>query len=281
MFPLYRQASLRASKAVTNTYSTSFSLGIRMLHRSIHDPIYAIYGFVRLADEIVDTFHSRNKEALLNEFITETFRSIEEKFSLNPVLQSFQWVVNKYEIDHHLIRAFIQSMEMDLEKKNYSKSEYKKYIYGSAEVVGLMCLKVFCHQQPHLYTTLTEEAKALGAAFQKINFLRDIKADYQEKGRTYFPGVDFNKFSLAQKQEIEKDLEKDFRKGRKGIGKLPSNARFGVYTAYIYYYALFQKIRGTSHQTILQSRVRIPNIEKYLLLMRSACSYCFTFSAKT
>ncbi len=269
MDKLYAEACLKSSKVFTNTYSTSFSLGIKMLDKSIHDPIYAIYGFVRLADEIVDTFHSLDKEKYLNQFKKETYEAIENGFSLNPILESFQAVVNNYDIEKEHIAAFLYSMELDLNKIEYTQEEYEEYIYGSAEVVGLMCLKVFCKGQKEDYNELESYAKSLGSAFQKINFLRDIKADFQEKGRTYFPNIDLEQFTQEQKQEIEKDITKDFADGFKGIKKLPSNAKFGVYTAYLYYIKLLQKIQSCQASTIKNQRIRVKNSKKYILLLKS------------
>lgn len=273
MEALYKEASLRSSKVVTNCYSTSFSMGINALGKEIHDPIYAIYGFVRLADEIVDTFHQQDKKTLLTEFVNETNQAIERKLSLNPVLNSFQWVVNKYNIESELINAFIKSMEYDLFKKEYNQKEYEEYIYGSAEVVGLMCLRVFCENNEEQYQKLKAPAKRLGAAFQKINFLRDIKDDFQEKGRTYFPEVDIATFNDEEKELIEADILKDFQDGFKGIKNLPDNSKFGVYTAYIYYLALFEKIKKVKADRIVQERIRIPNLKKYYLLLKSFFQY--------
>ncbi|MEQ8907765.1 MAG: phytoene/squalene synthase family protein [Vicingaceae bacterium] len=269
MKDLFRKSSLRSSKVVTNTYSTSFSLGIRVLDSSIHDAIYAIYGFVRLADEIVDTFHDQDKETLLQEFVKETDLALERKFSLNPVLHSFQWVVHKYQIEKELIDAFIRSMEYDLFKKVYNRAAFEDYVYGSAEVVGLMCLRVFCDGNEAQYQKLKDPAKKLGAAFQKINFLRDLKADFEEKGRSYFPQIDLSNFTEGDKKEIEDEIEEDFRAGYEGIKKLPANAKFGVYTAYVYYYALHQKIKKVKAQRVLKERIRIPNRIKYSLLCAS------------
>lgn len=273
MKELFKQSSLKSSKLVTNTYSTSFSLGIKMLDCSIHDAIYAIYGFVRLADEIVDTFHDQDKETLLKEFVQETNLAFERRFSLNPILHSFQWVVNKYNIENDLIDAFIRSMQFDLLKKTYNRKDFDEYVYGSAEVIGLMCLRVFCEGNEKQYQDLKAPAKKLGAAFQKINFLRDLKADFEEKGRSYFPKIDLKNFTEKDKKEIELEIEQDFKEGFKGIKQLPKNARFGVYTAYIYYYALHQKIKTVKAKRILQERIRIPNRKKYSLL----CSSYFKF----
>jgi phytoene/squalene synthetase len=266
---LYQKASLMGSKAITNCYSTSFSLGILALDKSIRQPVYAVYGFVRLADEIVDSFHDKDKAALLAEFIKETHTAIDRHISLNPVLHCFQSVVNHYGIDRELIDAFFKSMEFDLVKKSYDRDSYETYIYGSAEVVGLMCLKIFCGDNNALYEQLKEPARKLGSAFQKINFLRDIRDDFDGKGRTYFPGVDLKHFSNDEKRQIEEDIEKDFKEGFQGIRLLPLNARFGVYSAYFYYFALFKKIRGLRAEKILKERIRIPNFQKQLLLLQS------------
>tara|TARA_B110000046_G_scaffold29074_1_gene30373 strand:+ start:52486 stop:53322 length:837 start_codon:yes stop_codon:yes gene_type:complete len=266
MEALYQEASLLSSKVVTNCYSTSFSMGINALGKEIHNPIYAIYGFVRLADEIVDTFHQQDKKTLLGEFVNETHLAIERKLSLNPVLQSFQWAVNKYNIERPLIDAFIKSMEWDLTKAEYNRAEYEEYIYGSAEVVGLMCLRVFCKGDESEYQKLKFPAERLGAAFQKINFLRDLKDDFDDKGRTYFPNVTTERFNDEQKQEIEADILKDFQDGFKGIKDLPKNSKYGVYTAYCYYLALFDKIKGIKADRIRNERIRITDGKKYAIL---------------
>ena len=228
---LYNDVSANCSEIITKSYSTSFSLGIYTLHKSIHEYIYNIYGFVRFADEIVDTFHDLDKKKVLNQFEKDTFESIENRFSTNPVLHSFQMVVNKFSIEKNHIKAFLDSMRMDLTMKKFSEKEYKNYIYGSAEVVGLMCLKVFCDNEEK-YNNLEPYAISLGSAFQKINFLRDIKSDNEERGRVYFPGVDYNSFSSIEKIEIEEDIEKDFNHALIGIKKLPSVARSGVCLLY-------------------------------------------------
>lgn len=265
---LYTQTAFDCSKLITKTYSTSFSLGIRTLHKRYHEPIYAIYGFVRYADEIVDTFHDHDKKELLQRFKADTYKSIEEKISLNPVLHSFQRVVNQYQIDHDLIEAFLVSMEMDLSKTDYATPEYEKYIYGSAEVVGLMCLKVFCDGDENQYQELLTPAKHLGSAFQKVNFLRDIKSDYDERGRVYFPGIDFRNFSREEKKEIELDIKGEFEKALIGIKKLPKGVRAGVYLAYIYYTVLFKKIIRLSPERIKSERIRVPNFKKFWLLIK-------------
>lgn len=276
MEDLYTQTAFDCSKLITKTYSTSFSLGIRTLNKSYHEPIYAIYGFVRYADEIVDTFHEYDKKGLLNRFKKDTYQSIEEKISLNPVLHSFQQVVNEYQIDHDLIEAFLVSMEMDLSKTDYADPDYKKYIYGSAEVVGLMCLKVFCGGDEKEYQRLLPPARHLGSAFQKVNFLRDIKSDYDERGRVYFPGVDFNKFSVQEKKQIEEDIKDEFRKAVVGIRQLPKGVRGGVYLAYIYYTVLFKKITRLSPERIKTERIRVPNFRKFMLLIK--CYFLHKFN---
>lgn len=257
------------SSLTTRKYSTSFSKGITFLHRELHRPVYAIYGFVRFADEIVDSFHGFDKAALLADFKKETFKAIDRRISLNPILNSFQWAVNNYKIPLELVETFLQSMEMDLEHKSYDKTRYDTYILGSAEVVGLMCLRVFVRGNEAEYERLKAPAMKLGSAFQKINFLRDLKADYQELGRTYFPGIDLKEFSTRVKKEIEGDIEADFAAGYKGIKLLPRDARFGVYVAYIYYFKLFQKIKNSKPEVILNERVRIPNNKKYSLFLFS------------
>ncbi len=269
MKALFDTLSHEMSEITTKKYSTSFSLGISFLHKSIHKPIYAIYGFVRFADEIVDSFHGFDKEFLLEDFKKQTYDAIDKGISLNPILNSFQWAVNEYRIPLELVETFLRSMEMDLEKREYDAEKYAQYILGSAEVVGLMCLKVFVNGDDQEYERLKPSAMKLGSAFQKINFLRDLKADYQELGRTYFPGIDLNEFNNTVKKEIEADIEIDFREGYEGIKQLPKNARFGVYMAYIYYYKLFSKIKVTSPQVILNERVRIPNNKKYRIFLKS------------
>lgn len=266
---LFDTVSHKASKMVTRQYSTSFSLGIRFLNGDFQEPIYGIYGFVRFADEIVDSFHDYDKVTLLEEFKRDTYLSIERKISLNPILNSFQAVVNKYEIDYELIDAFLKSMAMDLEKKEYSDQGYKEYILGSAEVVGLMCLRVFTEGDNQQYLKLKPYAMALGSAFQKINFLRDLNADYLGMGRVYFPNLTIEKLNDHSKFEIEQDIEKDFNKGFDGIKMLPKKARFGVYVAYIYYRSLFSKIKKLKANTILEERIRIPNSQKMVLFAGS------------
>jgi phytoene synthase len=264
---LFDQTTLECSRLITQRYSTSFTLGIKTLDKKLHLPIYAIYGFVRYADEIVDTFHHQDKKALLERFKKDTYEAIEAGISLNPVLHAFQLIVNKYKIDLDLIEAFLFSMEMDLDFKTYNDSKYHEYIYGSAEVVGLMCLKVFCEGDQAMYQQLRDPACKLGAAFQKVNFLRDIKSDFEERGRVYFPGVDFNHFDKTVKSLIEDDIQKDFDDSLIGIEQLPKSAKLGVKVAYLYYQKLFDKIKGLPAETITQKRIRIPNSQKISLLI--------------
>jgi len=266
---LYTHTALQCSKVITRNYSTSFTLGIQTLHKKFHMPIYAIYGFVRYADEIVDTFHDFDKAQLLARFKMDTYQAIDEKISLNPVLHSFQLVVNQYHIGHDLIEAFLHSMEMDLQGESYNQAGYEEYIYGSAEVVGLMCLRVFCDGNDAEYDRLQPSAKHLGAAFQKVNFLRDIKSDFKERGRIYFPGVDFSSFSQEDKKKIETDIEQDFKAALIGIKQLPPPVRAGVYLAYIYYLQLFKKIRKLSASKILSERIRVPDLQKMVLLSKT------------
>ena len=275
MKSIFDKVCLQSSKLVTQSYSTSFSLGIRFLHKDFHNPIYSIYGFVRFADEIVDTFHDYDKKILLDEFKRETFIAIKRKISLNPILNSFQEVVNKYNIDHDLIITFLKSMEMDLEKQVYDEKGYKDYILGSAEVVGLMCLKVFVEGDSSKYAELKEYAMSLGSAFQKINFLRDLNADYLGMGRIYFPNVELTKMDTKTKREIEADIEKDFSKGYEGILRLPKKSRLGVYVAYIYYSSLLKKIKRISPDQVLENRIRIPNHQKAALFASSLFRHSF------
>lgn len=269
MKKLFDNVGIRTSKLVTNTYSTSFSLGIKFLDKEFHDPIYSIYGFVRFADEIVDTFHDFNKKQLLDEFKLETYRAIERGISLNPILNSFQKVINDYNVDHKLIDTFLKSMEMDLEKKEYTEEGYKEYILGSAEVVGLMCLRVFVKGDKKMYDELTPYAMSLGSAFQKINFLRDLHADYLGMGRVYFPNIELTKLDSATKASLEDDIQLDFNKGLEGIKLLPKNSRFGVYVAYIYYLKLFNKIKSLHPERIMEERISIPNSQKMVLFASS------------
>lgn len=266
---LFDSVSFSSSKLTTKAYSTSFALGIRFLGQRFRDPIYGVYGFVRFADEIVDTFHDFDKAKLLAKFRADTYEAIADGISLNPILNSFQAVVNQFKIPMHLIDTFLDSMEMDLTEHEYDQSNFEKYILGSAEVVGLMCLYVFVEGDRDRYNALEYYAKRLGSAFQKINFLRDLQADYQTLGRAYFPGLNVEQFDSTTKLEIEKDIEKDFQDGLVGIKMLPKDARFGVYMAYVYYQRLFRKIKSLPHHRVLQERVRIPNKKKYALFVGS------------
>lgn len=262
MIGIFHTVSHECSRITTQRYSTSFSSAIRLLHSDIQGPIYDIYGLVRFADEIVDTFHRFDKISLLANFKKETYEAIAQGISLNPILHSFQITVNRYNIDLALVDAFFKSMEFDLDRSNYDQQGYAEYIYGSAEVVGLMCLFVFCDGDRQQYEKLKPHAQSLGSAFQKVNFLRDVKADYQQLNRVYFPGVDFNAFTPEMKEAIESDIEQDFRHAYMGIIQLPLKARFGVYLAYKYYMSLFKKIRALQPQRILEERIRIPNYHK-------------------
>lgn len=267
---LFHNTCFECSSLITRRYSTSFSMGIRLFHPRFRPPIYGIYGFVRFADEIVDTFHDYPKEELLRRFREDTLRAIEERISLNPVLHSFQQVVHQYSIENELIEAFLRSMEMDLEHATYDPKHYDEYIYGSAEVVGLMCLRVFCEGDDERYQRLKEPARRLGAAFQKINFLRDIKSDFDERGRVYFPGVDFRNFTNEDKRRIETDIKADFDAALEGIRRLPKGTRLGVYLAYKYYTQLFAKIKSAPAQRVAQERFRVSDKRKVYLLFSSA-----------
>ncbi len=266
---LFDKISLDTSKMITHRYSTSFSLGTRLLQKDIRQGIYAIYGFVRFADEIVDTFHAHDKEFLLQKFWEDTYTAIDQGISLNPVLNSFQHTVRRYRIDHNLIETFLKSMKMDLKKEHYDYEGYKEYILGSAEVVGLMCLKIFVHGDEEQYEKLRPYAMSLGSAFQKINFLRDVKADYEMLGRTYFPGVNLMEFDLETKTEIESDIQRDFDHALEGIKQLPNSSRFGVYVAYVYYLNLLNKIKKVEPSRIMEERIRIANKKKIALLAES------------
>ncbi|NCD71370.1 phytoene/squalene synthase family protein [Mucilaginibacter agri] len=266
---LYDETCFECSKLITAKYSTSFSKGIKTFDKRFRYPIYAIYGFVRYADEIVDTFHQYDKMELISKFRTDAFEAIARGISTNPVLQSFQQVVNRYHIDHDLIDAFLRSMEMDLDNKIYNRESYCQYIYGSAEVIGLMCLKVFCENDTVLFEHLRPKACSLGAAFQKINFLRDVKADYEERGRTYFPNIDFDNFTEADKAYIEREIKRDFDDALEGIKQLPQGTKLGVYVAYVYYLQLFKKICDTPANIILQQRVRISDTQKMALYFKA------------
>jgi len=269
MIQLFHEVSQNCSKITTQKYSTSFASAIKLLHADLRAPIYNIYGFVRFADEIVDTFHNYEKNQLLAEFKKETFDALDRGISLNPILHSFQITVNDYEIDRKLIEAFFRSMELDLNKSQYNEAEYKDYIYGSAEVVGLMCLYIFCDGKSNEYEQLKPYAKSLGAAFQKVNFLRDLKDDYHSLERVYFPGCDFNNFTSESKKCIEEDIQNDFNMAYQGISRLPIKARFGVYVAYKYYLSLFKKIKKVQPQKIMEKRIRIPNYGKAMIVAKA------------
>lgn len=269
MIKLFHQVSQECSRITTELYSTSFSSSIRLLHKDLRTPIFNIYGFVRFADEIVDTFHEFDKAKLLADFKKATYEAIDQKISLNPILHSFQLTVNEYNIDHSLIDAFLKSMEMDLGKKQYDRNGYEEYIYGSAEVVGLMCLYVFCNGDKNSYEHLKPYACSLGSAFQKVNFLRDLKADFEGLDRMYFPGCDFSNFTQEDKIKIEQDIQSDFDHAYEGIVQLPLKARFGVYVAYKYYLSLFKKIKKLQPQKILDTRVRIPDHGKVFILAKA------------
>ncbi|MBT3542784.1 MAG: phytoene/squalene synthase family protein [Flavobacteriaceae bacterium] len=271
---LFDSVSQDCSRLVTNAYSTSFSMATKMLDSSIRNHIYNLYGFVRFADEIVDTFHKHDKEKLLNDFEIDLYKSLNDKISINPILNSFQYTVNLFNIDHDLIHAFMKSMRLDLSKQVYeTQEEYKEYIYGSADVVGLMCLKVFVKGDDKTYEELKTPAMALGSAFQKVNFLRDLKEDFQGLDRTYFPNVDFTKFDEHSKSLIIQEIEADFNIALEGIFKLPTEARFGVYTAYKYYTKLLSKLKKTPSLSIQKTRIRVPNYQKISVLARSYLKY--------
>ena len=266
---LFHEVSQDCSRMTTEKYSTSFSSAIKLLHKDLREPIYNIYGFVRFADEIVDTFHQHDKSVLLNEFTQASYEAIDRGISLNPILHSFQRTVTAFNIDRGLITSFLHSMQMDLDKRKYDRAGYEEYIYGSAEVVGLMCLYIFCEGDKGLYELLKPYARSLGAAFQKVNFLRDLKADYEGLERVYFPGCDFRNFTAADKASIEADIQKDFDNAYKGVRLLPVKARFGVYVAYKYYFSLFKKIKKVQPQNILEDRIRIPDYGKIFILAKA------------
>ncbi len=273
MKQLFDDVSVEMSKLTTRRYSTSFSLGIYFLSPTLRNSIYSIYGFVRVADEIVDSFNDFNRAKLLTQFSTQTFEAIEDGVSINPILNAFQEVVNKYNIDLSLIETFLKSMKMDLEKVHYTREKFEEYILGSAEVVGLMCLHVFCQGDLVMFEKLKPSAMKLGAAFQKVNFLRDLKDDYEILGRNYFPSVDFNDFTLNDKAQIENEIEADFHDALEGIKMLPTSSRGGVYLAYVYYVTLFKKIKKLPASRILEERVRINNTHKIGLMVNSMVQY--------
>tara|TARA_B100001057_G_scaffold275000_1_gene275216 strand:+ start:728 stop:1576 length:849 start_codon:yes stop_codon:yes gene_type:complete len=274
MKSIFDKVSNDSSKIVIKRYSTSFYFSSSLLSKSIRQDIFNVYGFVRLADEIVDTFHEFPKKELLDDFEKELWRSIDNKISLNPILNSFQSTVNKYSIPKDLIISFLDSMRMDLHKKDYeSIDEYKKYIYGSADVVGLMCLKVFVGGSSEMYNSLSPYAISLGSAFQKVNFLRDLKDDSNILNRVYFPNVDMNNFDESSKQEIIAEIEDDFKNAIIGIVKLPKNSKFAVYIAYRYYYKLLKKLKRISSENIVKKRIRIDNFQKFVVIVRSYVKY--------
>jgi phytoene/squalene synthetase len=270
MEELYHKTAFKLSKVITRAYSTSFSLGISALAPAYRNAIYAIYGYVRLADEIVDSFHNYNKRKLLDEFRNETYKAIENGISTNPLINAFQLTVNQYNINLNYVDAFLNSMEWDLYNSFYEQKNYNNYIYGSAEVVGLMCLRVFCNNDDKLFKELLEPAKNLGSAFQKVNFLRDIKSDIEERGRIYFPGVDHAvKVNNENKRILEQGVENEFKNALSGIRKLPNGVRLGVYSAYLYYLILFKKIKRLDVDELLRKRVRISNWTKLALFLKS------------
>lgn len=266
---LFDDYSYDASRGVTKKYSTSFYSGVKMLGKDIQNDIHAIYGFVRFADEIVDSFHDFDKKMLLDEFKEDTFKAIDRGISLNPVLNSFQATVNKYHIDYELINQFLHSMEMDLHPVSYQQETYEQYILGSAEVVGLMCLKIFVHGDEELFLKLKPYAMKLGSSFQKINFLRDFKDDYNELGRLYFPNLNGETLTIEDKIQIENEIQKEFEEALIGIRMLPKSSRFGVYVSYRYYVKLLRKIKQKTAQQLLQERVRIPNNVKLVIFAKS------------
>lgn len=270
---LYLKNANHISEITTRNYSTSFSIGVRMLAGKYRPAIYSIYGFVRFADEIVDTFHEHNKEDLLRRFREDTYRAIQERVSTNPILHSFQQVVNEYSIDPELIEAFLDSMEMDLHKSSYQPVSFKKYVYGSAEVVGLMCLRVFYHQNNEKYNQLTYYARKLGEAFQKVNFLRDVQADFEERGRMYFPCVNLSNLTQEEKRKIEEDIRYDFSEAYKGIRLLHGGVRLGVYISYAYYLKLFHQITLARPESLLKTRYRVSNLTKLRILATSSMRY--------
>lgn len=269
MMELYNELSNRCSRVTTKLYSTSFSFGVTCLHSRFRQHIYAIYGFVRLADEIVDTFHGFDQAHLLDRFQSETYRAIDEKISLNPILQSFQLTVNRFKIEKSLISDFLRSMQMDLYKKEYDSTEIKDYIGGSAEVVGLMCLRVFCEGNDKLFDKLSYSARKLGSAFQKVNFLRDLKTDFRDLGRSYFPAVRPDQWNIRSKLDVEKSIDQDFEEALTGIKQLPRSSRLGVFATYVYYRSLFNKIKKVSPEVILKQRIRVANAGKARLLAYS------------
>jgi 15-cis-phytoene synthase len=267
---IYNSTTFKISKIITRSYSTSFSLGISAFSPAYRDAIYAVYGYVRLADEIVDSFHGYNKKELLTDFRNDTLKAIDAGISTNPVINSFQNTVHKYGIELKHITDFLDSMEMDLSNDYYEPAHYNEYVYGSAEVVGLMCLRVFCDGDKMLFERLLHPARSLGSAFQKVNFLRDIKSDIEERGRIYLPGVDHQiKINDENKKKLEDEIEKEFNEALRGIKQLPNGVRLGVYSAYLYYWMLFKKIKKTKVEVLLKRRVRVSNFTKLALLLKS------------
>lgn len=274
MKAIFDHISFECSKIVTQSYSTSFSLATKMLSSSIRSDIYNIYGFVRCADEIVDAFHDYDKESLFNKFEEDLEASLKDHISLNPILNAFQHTYHKYKIPHHLVLSFMKSMRMDLKKSVYStEAEFKEYIYGSADVVGLMCLRVFVKGDDERYEALKASAMALGSAFQKVNFLRDLKADYEHLNRSYFPNTNLLELDETSKLRIVEEIKADFKMGYDGIVQLPNEAKFGVYTAYKYYYKLLNKLQKTPSLEIKNARIRVPNYQKFGLLAKSYVNY--------
>lgn len=269
----YHKTTKECNAIITKKYSTSFNLGIKLMGKKYQEGIYSLYGYVRLGDEIVDSFHEHDREMLLNEFEQDTYNAIERRISTNPVINSFQQMFHKYDIDINLLKAYLESMRMDLNKVQYDPELYHKYIYGSAEVVGLMCLKVFCDGNQEMYERLTDPAKSLGSALQKVNFLRDIKDDFEDKGRVYFPHLDLSNFSVEAKKQIEDDIRVEFQDALQGIKQLPDGSRIGVYLAYKYYLKLFRKIRRKNPQQVLKKRIRINNLWKLFILTKTITRY--------
>jgi len=278
MKAIFDIVSFECSKNVTKSYSTSFASAVKMLSPSIRQDIYNIYGFVRFADEIVDSFHDYDKEKLFGLFEEDLHKALENKISLNPILNSFQHTASKYEISMELINAFMKSMKLDLFKSEYkTKEEYQEYIYGSADVVGLMCLKVFVKGDDQKYEALKNSAMKLGSAFQKVNFLRDLKADFEDLSRTYFPNTNLNQLDEISKKQIIEEIEEDFKAGYEGILKLPLEAKFGVYMAYVYYKKLLSKLKSTPSAEIKNARIRVPDYQKLGLFAKSYLTYRLNF----
>lgn len=275
MKALFDEVSATCSKITTKAYSTSFSMGIYCLDKKFRKPIYNIYGFVRFADEIVDTFHEYDKKYLLADFKRQTYEALSSGISLNPIINSFQETVKQYNIESELIEAFLHSMEMDLYRNEHDTGTFHEYIYGSAEVVGLMCLRVFTEGDEMAYRQLKKSARSLGSAFQKVNFLRDMNADYHQLGRTYFPEIDMKEFTEASKKQIERNIEKDFKEALEGIKLLPKGSRLGVYLAYVYYVSVFKRIRSTTSMKLMRERIRISNQKKIGLLLQSYIKHSF------